>query len=229
MSWREFWNGTHSIYVSDRHRTLHYEAIAKDIVALVPSPQAIMLDHACGDALASDLVAAACGRLYLFDAAENVQTRLRQRFAGDAKIDVLSNTELDALADRSLDLVVVNSLLQYLSRADFESLLDFWHRILKPTGKLVIADVIAPDSGALGDATALLSFAWRGGFFVKACAGLVSTFFSDYRKLRHDLGLTRYTANDMQRLIAAHGFVGARAETNIGHNQKRMMFVAAPR
>ncbi len=188
-----------------------------------------MLDHGCGDALSADIIAAACSRLYLFDAAANVQARLRQRFAGDAKIAVLSNPELDALADRSLDLVVVNSLLQYLSRTDFESLLDFWHHVLKPTGKLILADIIAPDSGALGDATALLSFAWRGGFFVKACAGLVATFFSDYRKLRHDLGLTRYTADEMQRLIVAHGFVGARAETNIGHNQKRMMFVAAPR
>jgi ubiquinone/menaquinone biosynthesis C-methylase UbiE len=229
MSWREFWNGTHSIYVSGRHRTLHYEGIARDIVALLPLGSAIVLDHGCGDALSADIVAAACGRLYLFDAAANVQERLRQRFAGNAKIGVLSNAALDALPDGSLDLVVVNSLLQYLGRADFETLLDFWHRLLKPTGKLVIADVIAPDSGALGDVTALLSFAWRGGFFVKACTGLVATYFSDYRKLRHDLGLTRYSADEMQRLLAAHGFVGARAETNIGHNQKRMMFVAAPR
>ena len=229
MNWREFWNGTHSIYVNDRHRTLHYEAIAKDIVALLNSPSAIVLDHGCGDALSADIVAAACGRLYLFDAAANVQERLRHRFAGNEKITALSNKDLETLPNQSLDLVVINSLLQYLGRDEFEALLDFWHRILKASGKLVLADVIAPDSGALGDAAALLSFGLKGGFFWKACAGLVATFFSDYRKLRQDLGLTRYTADDMQKLFAAHGFVGARAETNIGHNQKRMMFIAAPR
>ena len=80
----------------------------------------------------------------------------------------------------------------------------------------------------MADARALLVFALEGGFFWRACAGLVATFFSDYRKLRHDLGLTRYSAEDMQKLLAAHGFAGARAETNIGHNQRRMMFIAAP-
>jgi ubiquinone/menaquinone biosynthesis C-methylase UbiE len=229
MNWREFWNGTHSIYVSDRHRTLHYASIAKGIVALVGSPSAIVLDHGCGDALAADAVAAACGHLYLFDAAPNVQERLRRRFAGIDKITVVSNTELEALPDRSLDLVVVNSLLQYLQRNEFEGLLDFWHRLLKDSGKLVLADVLAPGTGALGDASALLAFGLEGGFFWKACAGLLATFFSDYRKLRHDLGLTRYAADDMQKLLAAHNFVGARAETNIGHNQGRMMFIAALR
>lgn len=228
MNWREFWNGTHSIYVSDRHRALHYQAIAEGIAALLGSPAAIVLDHGCGDALAADHAAAACGRLYLFDAAPRVQERLRERFADNAKIAVLSSSDLDALPDQSLDLIVVNSLLQYLSRGEFETLLDFWHRRLKESGKLVLADVISPESDAVGDATALLAFGLEGGFFWRACAGLVATFFSDYRKLRHDLGLTRYTADEMQALLAAHGFVGARVETNIGHNQRRMMFFAAP-
>ena len=229
MNWREFWNGTHSIYVSERHRLLHYEGIAKGIVALIASPSAVVLDYGCGDALAADLVANNCERLYLFDAAPSVQERLRTRFAGNNKIEVLSHAELEALTEHSLDLIVANSLLQYLRRDEFEPLLDVLHRLLKPPGKLVLADVIAPDSNAFADATALLSFGIRGGFFWKACGGLVATFFSDYRKLRHDLGLTRYAPDDMQKLLAAHGFVGARAETNLGHNQQRMMFIAAPR
>lgn len=228
MNWREFWNGTHSIYVSDRHRLLHYQSIAKGIIELIGSPAAIVLDHGCGDALAADLVATKCGRLFLFDAAPRVQERLHERYAGNAKIVVLSSETLEALPDQSLDLVVVNSLIQYLNRREFEALLDFWRRRLKTSGKLVLADVISPDSDAFGDARALLGFAFAGGFFWRACAGLVATFFSDYRKLRNDLGLTRYSPDDMQKLLTAHGFVGARAETNIGHNQRRMMFIAAP-
>ena len=135
-----------------------------------------------------------CGRLYLFDAAPRVQERLRQRFAGNDRIVVLSSAALEALPDQSLDLVIANSLIQYLSRGEFEALLDFWRRRLKASGKLVLADVISPESGALGDAMALLAFGFAGGFFWRACAGLVATFFSDYRKLRHDLGLTRYGA-----------------------------------
>jgi hypothetical protein len=73
---------------------------------------------------------------------------------------------------------------------------------------------------------ALLDFAWRGGFLLAALAGLGKTFFSDYRRLRNDVGLTRYAPEDMFTLLAAHGFAGEQSPTNVGHNQLRMTFVA---
>ena len=83
MSWREFWNGTHSIYVNERHRVLHYDRIAKDIAALVPARDAAVLDYGCGEAEASETIATRCAMLYLYDAAPKVQERLRQRFGSE--------------------------------------------------------------------------------------------------------------------------------------------------
>lgn len=228
MNWREFWNGTHAIYVNDRHRALHYDRIAKDIAALVPSPDSCVLDYGCGEAESADLTARRCGMLYLYDSAPNVQDRLRLRFGRNEKIVVLSTESLDAMADHSLDLFVANSLIQYLSHAEFEALLDLAHRKLKPTGRLVVADVIPADANAVDDVKALLQFAKDGGFLVAAGVGLVSTFFSDYRKLREQIGLTRYAQQDIETLFAAHHFKAERAPRNIGHNQSRMMFVATP-
>ena len=227
MSWREFWNRENSIYVNDRHRTLHYDGIAKGIAALVEDPSWTVLDHGSGEAPSADLVARRCARLYLYDAAPTVQAKQRLQFSRNDKITVLDHATLDELADGSLDLVVANSLIQYLARDEFEGLLDFWHRKLKPGGKFVVADVIPVGGSAQDDILALLHFAMQGGFFFAACAGLVSTFFSDYRKLRTELGLARYAEADMLALLDAHGFAGAqRAHPNIGHNQSRMMFVA---
>jgi ubiquinone/menaquinone biosynthesis C-methylase UbiE len=228
MNWREFWNGTHAIYVNDRHRALHYDRIAKDIAALVPSPDACVLDYGCGEAGSADLVAQRCGMLFLYDAAPNVQERLRLRFGRDDKIVVLSTESLEAMTDHSLDLVVANSLIQYLTHAEFEALLDLAHRKLKPAGRLVVADVIPTDANAVDDVKALLGFAWQGGFLMAAGLGLVATFFSDYRKLRDQIGLTRYATQDIETLFSAHGFAATRSPTNIGHNQSRMMFVATP-
>lgn len=228
MNWREFWNGTHAIYVNDRHRALHYDRIAKDISALVPTPEASVLDYGCGEAGSADIVARRCGMLYLYDAAPNVQDRLRLRFGRDDKIVVLSTEALEALADKSIDLVIANSLIQYLSHPEFEALLDLAHRKLKSTGKLIVADVIPADANAVDDVKALLGFAWQGGFLTAAGLGLVATFFSDYRKLRDQIGLTRYAAQDIATLFSAHGFSSTRAPINIGHNQSRMMFVATP-
>ena len=226
MSWREFWNRENSIYVNDRHRTLHDDRIARDIAGLVGEPDAAVLDFGCGEASGAALVAAKCGQLFLYDAAPNVRERLRLRFTRVPKITVLGADGIDETGDGSLDLVVVNSVLQYLERAEFEALLDQARAKLKPAGRFVVADVIPPDAKATDDILALLKFAFQGGFFFAALAGLVTTFFSDYRELRGTLGLTRYGEAEMISLFAARGFSAKRAATNIGHNQTRMMFVA---
>lgn len=227
MNWRDFWNRDNAIYVNARHRALHYDGIAKGIGALVEDPAWVVLDHGSGEAASADLVARRCARLYLYDAAPTVQSKQRLQFSRNDKITVLDAAGLDSLPDASLDLVVANSLIQYLSRAEFESLLGFWRRTLKPGGRLVVADVIQEGASAKDDIAALLGFGLRGGFFFAACAGLVSTFFSDYRKLRTEIGLTRYKEGAMLELLAAHGYIDVRrVQPNIGHNQSRMMFVA---
>ena len=228
MSWREFWNGTHSIYVNERHRALHYDLVSKDIAALIGSHEACVLDFGCGEAEAAETVAAHCGMLYLYDAAPSVQRRLRERFGHHPKIVVLSTETLEALPEGTLDLFVANSMIQYLNHAEFETLLDTARQKLKKDGRLVVADVIPQEGNAVDDVKALLHFAWIGGFLIPALMGLVSTFFSDYRKLRETIGLTRYAPQDIETLFAAHGFRAHRSPKNIGHNQTRMMFVAEP-
>jgi SAM-dependent methyltransferase len=226
MGWREFWNSEHSIYVNARHKALHYDRIARDLAAYVPSPDAIVLDYGCGEALSAASLAEKCGTLYLYDAAPNVREKLRGRFASYRKIVVLSADGLDSIADGSLDVVIANSLLQYLKHREFEDLLDVWRRKLKPEGRLVLADVLPPDLDTVADVKALLDFAWRGGFLMAALAGLGRTFFSDYRRLRNEVGLTRYAPEDLFTLLSAHGFAGEQSASNVGHNQLRMTFVA---
>lgn len=226
MNWRDFWNRENPIYVNERHRVLHYDRIARGIADLVEAPGWTVLDHGSGEALSADLVARRCAMLYLFDAAPNVQARQRVRFENNQKIIVLTNESVGAIPDGSLDMIVANSLLQYLSHAEFEGLLDVWRAKLKPEGKLVLADILPTRPDALADVRALLHFAWQGGFFFAACAGLVATWFSDYRQLRSSLGLTGYTESDLRVLLATHGFEGTRAPKNLGHNQSRMMMVA---
>lgn len=226
MSWREFWDGEHSIYVSERHSLLHYDRIARDLATFLPGPRAVALDHGCGEALSAGALAARCAQLFLYDAAPSVQAKLRARFAAQEKIIVLSNGALDLIGEDTLDVVFANSLAQYLDRAEFERLLEFWRERLKPGGRLVVADVLPAGGGALEDARALLRFGWQGGFLFAALFGLARTFFSDYRKLRQDIGLTRYGPEDMLALLGAHGFRAERAADNVGHNPSRMTFVA---
>lgn len=227
MNWREYWNGPHPIYVNARHRALHFSLIARDIAALIPSRGAVMLDYGCGEADTAAELAGRCGKLYLFDTADAVRARLAQKHAGDARISVIDEPGLADVPDGSLDLIVVNSVLQYLGEAELIGILDFARAKLKPSGRLALGDVIPADANAVSDTLALLDFAFKGGFLFAALIGLVRTALSDYRKLRDRLGLRRYGESEMLAPLETHGFKAERAPKNIGHNQGRMLFLAA--
>src|SRR5262245_49614495 len=46
--WISLWDSDHPIYVNARHFDVHYRAIAADIIRLLPSREARVLDHGCG-------------------------------------------------------------------------------------------------------------------------------------------------------------------------------------
>jgi SAM-dependent methyltransferase len=227
--WLKFWDSSHSIYVNARHRDVHYSLIARQIAALVPSPQARVLDYGCGEALHADRVAAAAGELLLCEGAPRVRAGIAARFAGNAKIRAVAPEDVERLADHSLDLIVLHSVAQYLTPEELAKLFALFHRLLNADGVLVVSDIIPPDVAASTDALALLRFGAENGFFIAAVAGLVRTVLSDYWRLRTRYGLTRYDEAAMTEKLAAVGFAAQRAPHNIGHNQARMAFMARPR
>jgi ubiquinone/menaquinone biosynthesis C-methylase UbiE len=228
MGWREYWNSDTPIYVNGRHRQVHYRRIAEDIERLLTGPAPRVLDYGCGEALAADRVARRCGHLTLCDGAELVRRRLGERLGHMANITILAPEELGSIADGSLDLIVVNSVVQYLSREELTGMLALWRRKLSPAGRLVIADVLPHQLNPLTDVTALLRFAAGNGFLLAAMVGLGKTFFSDYRRVRATLGLTHYDEAEMLALLRNSGFTAERMATNFGHNQARMGFSATP-
>ena len=228
INWLAFWDSPHSIYVNARHRDIHYRLIAEQIAALV-SPQARVLDYGCGEALHADRVATASTELLLCEGAPGVRAGVAVRFADNPKIRAVAPDDVKRLPDRSLDLIVLHSVAQYLTSETMAELLALFHRLLDAGGTLVVSDVIPPQVAAATDAAALLRFGAANGFFTAAVTGLVRTLFSDYWRLRTNYGLTRYSEAAMMQKLAAADFSAQRAPKNIGHNQARMEFIARPR
>ncbi|WP_376986440.1 class I SAM-dependent methyltransferase [Bosea sp. R86505] len=153
----------------------HDRQIASDLIGHIPASDAVVLNHGCGEALDAGRVAAACGKRFLCEAAPSAREKPRAMLGGKPNVAVVSPEEVEALPDATLDLVVANSLIQYLSRDEHVALLATWRGKLKPGGELIVADIIPPDVSPLTDASQLLAFAWRGGFLTAALAGLVRT------------------------------------------------------
>ena len=224
--WIDYYDSTHTIYASRRHRDLHFEVIARDIIGYINSPDTVVLDYACGEALSAAKVAGACAMLILAEPAPGVRGRLIARFAPNTKIRVRSLDDLRNMQERSIDLVVMNSVVQYMTAEELDAALVVIKRLLKPTGRLVLGDILRPEIGMPTDVYALLRFAAKHGFLKDALKGLLSTALSDYRQLRSRIGLQRYSEADIAAKLARVGLSATRAPFNIGHNPWRMTFVA---
>jgi SAM-dependent methyltransferase len=227
QSWLDFWNAPNAIYVSRRHQDAHYAKVLSGIRRFTPAGgAAVVLDWGCGDALAANDLAQACRTLLLYDRADSTRRRLLSHYAESPKVRVLDEAELDAVAPASVDLIIVNSVVQYLDRRQFADALQLFHRLLKSDGKLLLGDIIAPDTPLIGHVATFLRFAWQNGFFVAAVFGLTRNFVSPYRKLRRDAGYACYTQMQMLDLLGDNGFVGERLASNIAVSQLRSSYLA---
>src|ERR1700675_2472855 len=119
--WIDYYDSTHTIYASKLHRDLHFRVIARDIIGYITSSDAVVLDYACGEALSAARVAEACAKLYLAEPAPGVRGRLIARFAPNTKIRVRSLDDLRKMEEKSIDLVVMNSVAQYMTPHELDA------------------------------------------------------------------------------------------------------------
>jgi len=123
----------------------------------------------------------------------------------------------------------MHSVAQYVSPQELDTLFRLFRKLLKPGGLFVLGDVIPRKVSALTDALALLRFGSEEGFTWQALKGLVRTRFSNYWRLRKSLGLERYDEGEITAKLEGAGFTVQRSRSNIGHNAKRMTFLAHAR
>lgn len=221
--WLDYWNGEVSLYVSPRHLQAHYRGLFTAIRPLLPAAPFTLLDFGCGEALMAPAIAELGGRVILFDDAGARRAGLRHRFAGNPNIQVTD--ELESLAGRC-DLVLVISVLQYVPKRQLPQLLGRLKRLLKPQGRVLFGDILAPDNSLVADTLALLKFGWREGFLGDALLGLARTLKSDYRQARQHLGLSSYGLDELQDALRAAGLTGTALDWNIGHAGHRRSLIA---
>lgn len=226
--WQQFWDLKHRIYANERHRKAHYQRIAQDIISELPHGDAIVLDYGCGEALDAGRISRFCGRLILCEAAPRVRQSLGVRFRANQKILVVAAPDLRRLGPSTVDLVIMNSVIQYMSPDELDGVLASMRALLRYDGRLIVGDVVSPDGSIIADAISLLRTAVHAGFLVAALWSLLATLFSPYRRLRREIGLTTYTEAEIMERLARAGFDVERRVANFGFHPGRATYVATP-
>lgn len=225
-TWKEFWNRENRVYVSRKHVEAHYRVLGGGVLELLPRDRPLtLLDWGCGEALAAPVIAQAGVTVLLYDPVPRVEDTL-SHFAGEKNIRVLKAEELAALPLSSIDAILVHSVIQYMTKEDFKATLERFSAWLKPGGTLLLGDVVPSGLPMIFDVIDLLWAGLRHGFFFGALSGMVMTFFSDYRAVRHAQGFTTYTESEMLGLLKGAGFNAERMSYNIGLCAHRMLFRA---
>ena len=171
------------------------------------------------------------GRLILCEAAPNVRSDARRaRFAGNPKIAVRKPEDIAAMPSQSLDLIVMHSVCAIPERARARRRCSHCSAgCSKPAAARAGRRHPAPGVRARRRARAA-ALRRQEGFFWAAMGGLIRTYFSGYWQLRKSLG-SRATARTRDgRKARGCRLLGVSAPgTNIGHNARRMTFLAHAR
>lgn len=174
--WRAYWEK-----IEDRQQVFRAEArdhIARLRRLLAPDTATHTLDFGCGFGFAAEQLAPHVGSVTLWDGAVNVRRRARARIAWLANVEMVDLSDPDAAPAAVYDLITVHSVVQYMSEAELRAWLRRWRRMLKPTGRLVLSDLIQPGTSAVRELLDYLRFSAREGFFGDALIGGLREFAS---------------------------------------------------
>jgi SAM-dependent methyltransferase len=218
--WGEYWE-----VLSDDQRLFREQAdayVRNLVAALPPAPGANVLDFGCGFGHVARGLAPLVGQLCLWDYSENMRRRAR------STVDTFSNvTFIDLAGGRppeatlQFDLILVNSVIQYMTSEEFVAWLPIWRDMLAPGGRIVISDIIPPDSSGFGEILAIVKLSARRGFLFEALWQAVGELSSYWRK-RRECPLTRYGPDDLARIAAGAGLTVERHPTNLTHFSRRL-------
>jgi hypothetical protein len=167
------------------------------------------------------MLAALVNEVCIWDASSNMRKRAHINVAGRSNIRFIDLAEPRALtSELHFDLILVNSVAQYMSRDDFSTWLVRWGDMLSPEGRVVVSDLIPPSYRSSLDLVDLLRFSARRKVLTRAMWQLLGDLWR-YWRVRTACPLTRIGREDLSCLGHAAGFEVSFLPLNLTHFRKR--------
>jgi SAM-dependent methyltransferase len=221
--WKSYWEELNDKPQLFREQSAEYFRNLDATLGL--DPRARVLDFGCGFGFVAEMLAPRVGELFLWDASANMRRRARLNVAGRQNIRFLDLSDPKSLPyELQFELILVNSVVQYMTLEEFSAWLLRWRNMLAPGGRIVVSDLIPPDYLALWDIVDLLRFSARRGFLVRAIWQAFSEIWR-YWGVRKVRPLSRVGREDLSQRGKDAGLLVSYLPANLTHFKKRLTAV----
>ena len=184
-----------------------------------------LLDFGCGFGFVGNLLSLQAGAVFLWDASPTMRRRAQRNTKGRDNVRFVDLSDAHGVPpDVRFDLILVNSVVQYMSVDELNGWLVRWRNLLAPTGRLVVSDLIPPDHATSSDLTGLLKLSARSGLITKFLLGRLREF-RRYWRMRQSAPLARMSQDELRARAAAAGLVVDFLPANLTHLTGRMAAV----
>jgi cyclopropane fatty-acyl-phospholipid synthase-like methyltransferase len=194
-----------------------------------------VLDFGCGFGFVAALVAPLVAEVWWWDISANMRSTTVRNVAGfpNARFCDVSALSVSASGGRTwhgptFDIILINSVAQYMAPEELRDWLPRWAAMLAPNGQLVLSDLISPHHSNLSDIAHLLRLGLEHGSPVRAVSEALGGV-ANYWRTRRTLSLTSLSRADLAGQAAAAGLDVTFLPANLTHFRKRWAAVLRPR
>ncbi len=189
--------------------------------ALGPAPRARVLDFGCGFGFIAELLAPQVGELYVFDASSQMRRRARRRLASHANVRFLGPPAAVPWPARlRFDLILVNSVAQYMPPEEFDRWLGLWRAMLAGGGRLVLSDLLTGKVDPVSEVVEMLVLSARRGCLLSVVRKALGEL-RQYAKTRHGRPLGRIAPDDLRERAGRRGLAVDVLPSNLTYRKRR--------
>ncbi len=222
-TWSAFWEETADLHIHRVEAGDYVERLRREVSWRATDR---VFDFGCGFGHVVALLAAEVDSVGYWDGSEQmrVATAARTAASGSRAVPVdLSGPVPDA----AFDLLLANSVVQYMSADELADWLPRWRSMLAPGGRIVLSDLPVPGASDVGELVGMLRFAASRGFLVRAVRDAASEA-RRYSSSRSRTTLRRWTPEEVVRLAAGHRLAARVLPANLTHRAGRFTVLLTP-
>lgn len=216
MNWSEYWERLESGDLLFRGQSDEY--VARLLAAVPVHSHNRVLDFGCGFGFVASALAPRVGSVAVWDPSPRMRSRAVATLKPHANARLIDLSQ--ATPGERFDVILVNSVAQYMTSAEFDVWLERWRDLLVKSGRLVLSDLLPLAHGTWVDVIDILRFSSRRRILLRTIRE-ATVEVRRYWRTRAVQPLVHIDRDDLCRRARAAGFTVAFMERNLTHLTRR--------